>query len=49
MQSVDTKAGTAICAAIQDGIALRMPFFEITLDVFNRNRCIVHKNSDREG
>ncbi len=36
-------------SAFQDGVALGMPFFEITLDVFNRNRSVVHKDSDGEG
>jgi len=48
-QSVDTRAGTAIWAA-PSRMASRcaLPFFEVTLNVFNRNRCIVHENSDRE-
>jgi len=35
--------------AFQDGVTLGMPFFEIPLDVFDRNRSVIHKNSDGEG
>jgi hypothetical protein len=38
-----------LCRTFQDGVALGMPFFEISLDVFNCNRSVVHKNSDGEG
>ena len=35
--------------AFQDSVALGMPFFEIPLDVFDRNRSVIHKNAHGEG
>src|SRR5260370_482469 len=36
-------------SAFQDGVALGVPFFEIPLDVFDRNRGVINKDSHGEG
>ncbi len=46
MQSVETKAGTAICAAPRGSPLDRPCPFEIAIDVLDRHRGVVHQDAD---
>ncbi len=49
IQSVETSAGTEICAApLKNGIMQPVALFQVALDIFDRHRRIVHQDADRK-
>jgi len=49
MQSVETSAGTAICAgAVENGFALCVALFEVAFDVFDGDSGVVDEDADSE-
>ena len=49
MQSVETSAGTAICARAFENRRVRsLPFFEVAFDVLDGHRRVVHENAHRQ-
>ncbi len=47
MESVETKAGTAICAApSRIACSMLLALFQIAVDVLDLDRRIVHQNAD---